>query len=89
MSSAIGNCSIKPFIPPNDPRILDPTYPFFQQADFEQNILPLRAPVNMYNCNVQRYQNPPTMSKVPVEKNQEPLKKHRREIYCSDSPQEV
>ena len=89
MSNAIDNCSIKLFIPPNDPRILNPTFPFFQQVDFQQNILPLHAPVNMYNCNVQIYQNPPTMSKAPVEKNQEPLKKRRREIYSSDSSQEV
>ena len=58
ISTAIDNCSIKPFshrqhfIPPNDPRILNPTFSFFQQADFQQNILPLNSPINMYNCNV-------------------------------------
>ena len=84
ISNAIDNCSIKPFshrqyfIPPNDPRILYPTYSFFQQADFQQNILPLHAPINMYKCNVKAYQNPPTMSTAPVEKNHEPLKKRSR-----------
>ena len=93
--NAIDNCSIKPFshrqhfIPPNDPRILYPTFSFFQQADFQQNILPLHAPVNMYNCNVKVYQNPPTMKTAPVEKNHEPLKKRCRVIYSSDSSQEI
>ena len=91
ISNAIDNCSIKPFwhrqhfIPPNNPRFLYPTFSFFQQADFQQNILPLHAPINMYNCNVKLYQNPPTMKTVPVEKNHEPLKKRRRVIYSSDS----
>ena len=93
--NAIDNCSIKPFshrqyfIPLNDPRILYLTFSFFQQADFQQNILPLHAPINMYKCNVKVYQNPPTMSTAPVEKNHEPLKKRRRVIYCSESSQEI
>ena len=96
ISTAIDNCSIKPFshrqhfIPPNDPRILNPTFSFFQQADFQQNILPLNSPINMYNCNVKVYQNAPTISIAPVEKDQhEPLKTRRRVIYSSDSSQEV
>ena len=82
--NAIDNCSIKPFshrhhfTPPNDPRILYPTFSFFQQADFQQNILPLHAPINMCNCSVKVYPNPPTMSTAPVEKNHEPLKKRSR-----------
>ena len=58
ISNAIDNCSIKPFshrqhfIPPNDPRILYPTFSLFQQADFQQNILSLHAPINMCNCTV-------------------------------------
>ena len=53
ISNATDNCNIKPFshrqhfIPPNDPRILNPTFSFFQQADFQQNILPLNSPINM------------------------------------------
>ena len=44
----------------------------------------------MYNCNVKLYQNTPTMSTAPVEKDQhEPLKKRHRVIYSSDSSQEV
>ena len=49
--NAIDNCSMKPFsqrqyfIPLNDPRILYLTFSFFQQADFQQNILPLHAPI--------------------------------------------
>ena len=55
------NFSMKSFshrqhlIPPNDPRILNPTFSFFQPEDF-QNILPLHAPINMRNCNVKVYQ---------------------------------
>ena len=59
ISNAIDNCSIKNlflyrqnFIPPNDPRIPNPTFLFFQQAAFQQNILLLHAPINMYNFNV-------------------------------------
>ena len=96
ISNAIDNCSIKPFshrqlfIPPNDPRILNPTFSFFQQADFQQNILPLNSPLNMYNCNVKVYQNVTTMSTAPVEKDQhKPLKKRRRVIYSSYYSQEV
>ena len=54
ISNAIDNCSIKPFlhrqhfIPPNDPRILYPTFSFFQQTDFQQNILLLHAPINIH-----------------------------------------
>ena len=91
ISNAIDNCIIKPFlhrqhfIPPNDPRILNPTFSFFQQADFKQNILPLNSPINMYNCNVKVYQNAPTISIAPVEKDQhEPLKKCRRVIYSQE-----
>ena len=40
---------------------------------FSTNILPLHAPIHMYNCNVKVYQKPPTMSKAPLEKNHEPL----------------
>ena len=93
--NAIDNCSIKPFahrqhfIPPNDPRILNPTFSFFQQADFQRNILPLHVPINMYNCNVKVYQNPPTMSTAAIEKNHELLKKRRRVIYSSDSSKEI
>ena len=49
ISNAIDDCRIKPFshrqhfIPPNDPRNLNPTFSFFQQADFQQNTLPLYA----------------------------------------------
>ena len=95
ISNAIDNCSIEPFshrqhfILPNDPWILNPTFSFFQQAGFQQNIFPLHVPINMYNCNVKVYQNPPTMTTAPVEKNHEPLKKHRRVIYSSDSSQEI
>ena len=96
ISNAIDNCNIKPFshrqkfIPPNDPRILNPTFSFFEQADFQQNILLLNSPINMYICNVKVYQNAPTMSTAPVEKDQhEPLKKRRRVTYSSDSSQEV
>ena len=81
ISNAIDNCNIKPFshrqqfIPPNDPRILNPTFSFFQQAEFQQNILLLNSPINMYICNVKVYQNAPTISTAPVEKDQhEPLK---------------
>ena len=71
------------FIPPNDPRILNPTFSFFKQADFQQNILPLNSPIIMYNFNVKVYQNAPTMSTAPVEKDQhEPVKKRRRVICC-------
>ena len=87
ISNATDNCSIKSFshrqhfIPPYDPRILNPTFSYFQQPNSLQNILPLHDPVNMYNFNVKVYQNPPTMSTVPVEKSHEPLKKNRRMIY--------
>ena len=77
------------FIPSNDPRILNSTFSFFQQPDFQQNILPLHAPINMYNCTVKVYQNPQTMSTAPVEKNHEPLKKPRRVIFSSHSSQEI
>ena len=43
----------------------------------------------MYNCNVKVYQNRPTMSTAPVQKNHEPLKKRRRVIYSSDDSQEI
>ena len=43
----------------------------------------------MHNCNVKVYQNPPTMTTVPIEKNYEPLKKCRRVMYSSDSLQEI
>ena len=95
ISNAIDNCSIKPFlhrqhfIPPNDLRILNPAFSFFQQAHFQHNILPLNSPINMYNCNVKIYQNALTMSTAPVQKDHEPLKKCRRVIYPSDSSQEV
>ena len=69
------------FIPAKDPRILNPTFSFFQQADVQQNILPLHDSINMYNCSVKLYQNPPFMSTAPVEKNHEPLKKCRGVIY--------
>ena len=89
ISNAIDNSSIKPFshrqhiIPINDPRILNPTFSFFQQVDFEQNILPPNSSINIYNCNVKVYQNAPTMSTAPVEKDHEPLKKRCRVIYSS------
>ena len=40
----------------------------------------LHAPINVYNCNVTVYQNPPTMSTAPVDKNRKPLKKRRRVV---------
>ena len=95
ISDAIDNCSMKPFrrrqhfILPNDPRILNPIFLIFQQAAFQQNILPLYFQINMYNCNVKVYQNRPTMSTAPVQKNHEPLKKRRRVIYSSDDSQEI
>ena len=94
ISNAVDNCNIKAFsdiqhfIPRNDPRILNPTFSFFQQADFQQNILLLNFISNMYNCNVKVCQNAPTLSTAPVEKDHEPLKK-RRVVYSSDSSQEV
>ena len=69
--------------------ILNPAFSFFQRADFQQNILPLHAPINMYNCNVEVYQNPPFIGTAPVRKNHEPPKKRHRVIYSSDSSQEI
>ena len=95
ISNTIDNCSVKPisykqhFIPTNDPRILNATFSFFQQADFQQNIPPLHVPINLGNCNIQVYQNPPTMSTASVEKNHEPLKKRLRVMYSSDFSQEI
>ena len=96
ISNAVDNCSIKPFlqrqhfIQPNNPRILNSTFSFFQLADFQQNIFPLNSPITMYNCNVKVYQNEPNMSTAPVEKDQhETLKKRRRVIYSSDSSEVI
>ena len=96
ISNATDNCSIKHFsyrqhfIEPNDPRILNPTFSFFQLADFQQNILPLNSPITMYNCNVKVYQNAPNISTDPVEKDQHEIpNKRRRVIYSSDSSEEV
>ena len=63
-----------------DPRIFNLTFSFFQQAYFQQKILLLHAPINVYNCNVTVYQNPPTMSTAPVDKNRKPLKKRHRVV---------
>lgn len=75
LSNAIDNCSIKSFshrknfILPNNPLILNTKFLLFHKIDFQQNILPLHATINMYNCNVKVYQNWPTMSTAPVESN--------------------
>ena len=75
------------FIPQNDPRTLNPTILFFQQTDFQQNILVpnildilLHVPINEYNHYAKMYQNLPTISTVPVAKNHEPLKKRRSNL---------
>ena len=95
ISNAIDDCRIKPFshrqhfIPPNDPRNLNPTFSFFQQADFQQNTLPLYAPINisttaMFKC-IKIHQ-----LRVQLQSRKtEPLKKRRRVTYSSDSSQEI
>ena len=71
----------------SNPQILNPTFTFFDLPDFHQNIIPLHAPVNMYNCNVQVRQHPCTMSTAPVKKNHEPFTKRRIVIHSSDYSQ--
>ena len=59
------------------------------QMQFTIAALNLHVPIKMYKCIVKVYQNPPTISTAPVEKNHEPLKKRHKVMYSSDSSQET
>ena len=76
-------------VAPNDPRILNPTFSFFNQIQHLQN-LPVYSPINISQCNVQIFQHPSSATVTPNQVREEPPKKRRRLIiYSSDSSQEL